>query len=75
MCLSLYDYQAKASRYRKGLTYLKNRATTNQNQTLHSQKLKGKVLKHKTDGNHPTKKRKEERINIESAGKQSLKWH
>ena len=38
MCLSLYDYQAKVSRYRKGLTYLKNRATTNQNQTLHSQK-------------------------------------
>ena len=27
MCLSLYDYQAKASRYSKGLTYLKNRAT------------------------------------------------
>ena len=24
MCLSLYDYQAKASRYRKGVTYLKN---------------------------------------------------
>ena len=42
MCLSLYDYQAKASRYRKGLTYLKNRATTNQNQTLHSQKQKEK---------------------------------
>ena len=54
MCLSLYDYQAKASRYRKGLTYLKNRATTNQNQTLHSQKLKAKVLKHKINGNHPS---------------------
>ena len=40
MCLSLYDYQAKASRYRKGLTYLKNRATTNQNPTRHSQNLK-----------------------------------
>ena len=36
ICFSLHDYQAKASRYRKGLTYLKNRATTNQNQTLHS---------------------------------------
>ena len=57
MCLSLYDYQAKASRYRKGLTYLKNRATTNQNQTLHSQKLKGKGHKHKIKGEHPTKKR------------------
>ena len=28
MRLSLYDYQAKASEYRKGLTDLKNRATT-----------------------------------------------
>ena len=41
MCLSLYDYQAKASRYKEGLTYLKkNSTTTNQNRTLHSQKLK-----------------------------------
>ena len=31
MCLRLYDYQAKARRYRKELTYSKNRATTNQN--------------------------------------------
>ena len=31
MCLSLYDYQAKA---RKGLVYLKNRTTTNQNQII-----------------------------------------
>ena len=53
MHLSLYDYQAKA------ITYLKNRATTNQNQTLHSQKLKRKVFKHKINGNYPaTKERK-----------------
>ena len=58
MCLSLYDYQAKASRHKKGLIYLKNRATTNESQTLHSQKLKGKVLKHKTNGKNPTKKEK-----------------
>ena len=32
LCLSLDDYQVKANRYRKGLTYLKNRETTNQNQ-------------------------------------------
>ena len=70
MCLSLYDYQAKASRYRKGLTYLKNRETTNQNQILHSQNLKRKVLKHKINGNHPTRTTKE---NIESTGKQGLK--
>ena len=74
MCLSLYDYPAKASRYRKEFTYIKNRATTNQNQTLHSQKLRRKPLKHKINGNHPTQKRKEERKNIESTGKQGLKW-
>ena len=74
MCLRLYDYQAKASRYRKGLMCLKNRATTSQNQTLHSQKLKIKILEHKINGNHPTQKRKEEKRNIESTGKQGLKW-
>ena len=61
MCLSLYDYQAKASRYRKGLTCLKNRATTNQNQILHSQKLRRKGHEHKINGNHPNQKRKEEK--------------
>ena len=66
---------AKARRYRKELTCLKNRAITNQNQTSHSQKLKRKVLKHKKNGNHSTKKkRKEEKGNKESTGKQSLKW-
>ena len=74
MCLNLYDYQVKASRYRKGLTYLKNRATTNKNQTLYSQKLKRKAHEHKINRNHPTKKRKEERRNIESTEKQGLKW-
>ena len=33
-------------------------ATANQNQILHSQKLKTNVLKHKINGNHPTKKKK-----------------
>ena len=59
MCLSLFSYKAKASRYKKVLSYLKNRATTSQNGT--SQKLKRKVLKQKINGNLPTKKRKEER--------------
>ena len=36
MFLSPYNNQAKASRYSKGLSYLKNRATTNQKQTIHS---------------------------------------
>ena len=59
---------------RKELTYLKNRATTNQNQTINSQKLKGRGHKHKIKGNHPTKKIKEQRRNIESSGKQGVKW-
>ena len=29
--VGLCDYQAKASRHRKGLPYLKNKTTTNQN--------------------------------------------
>ena len=37
-CMNLQEYQAKIQSYRKGLTYLKNRASTNQNQTLPSQK-------------------------------------
>ena len=37
-CLNLQDYQGKTHNYRKGLTYFKNRANTNQYQTLHSQK-------------------------------------
>ena len=74
MCLSPYDYQAKACIYRKGLTYLKNRATRNQNQTLHSQTLKRRGYKHKRKGNQPTKKRKEQSGNIESTEKQGLKW-
>ena len=67
-CLNLQDYQAKTHNYRKGLAYLKNRATTNQNQTLLSQKLKRKVVKQKIIGDHPTKKRKEEWRIIESTG-------
>ena len=36
-------------------------------------KLKRKVPKHKINGNRPTKKRKEERRNIESTGKTKFK--
>ena len=41
--LSLQDYQAKTHKYRKRLTYLKNWASINQNQTLHSQKNENKI--------------------------------
>ena len=74
MCLSLSDYQAKARRYRKGLIYLKNRATTNQSQTILSQKLKRRGHKHKIKGNRLTKRRKVKWRNTESTGKQGLKW-
>ena len=74
MCLNLYEYQAEASRYRKALTYLQYRTITNQNQTLHSQKPKRKLYKHKKSENQPSKKRKEQRRNIESTEKQGLKY-
>ena len=73
MCLSLYDYQSKASRYRKRLTYLKNRATTNQKHTKDSQKPKRREHKHKIKRNQ-TRKRKKQRRNKESTGKQCSKW-
>jgi len=72
MCLSLYDYQAKESRYRKGLTYLKNRATTNQNRTLHSQTLKSPQAENKWKASNQKKKRKEEKHRIN--WKKGLKW-
>ena len=59
MCLSLYDYQSKASRYRNGLAYLKNRVITNEKNTIDSQKPKRKELKHNTKENHQTTEEKE----------------
>jgi len=60
MCLSIYNYQDKGSRYRKGLTYFKKKGNckSKPNSTF---KLKRKVHKHKINGNHPAKKRKEQR--------------
>ena len=73
MCLSLYDNQAKARRYRKGLTYLKT-ATTNQNQTLHPQKLKRSGHNCKSKSSKKKKKRKETKEKHRSMAKQGLKW-
>ena len=79
MCLSLYDYQTKVSRYRKGLTYLKNRAITNQNQTIHSQKLKRRGHKHKIRGNHSAKEKKgtkeTQRIKWKTSFKMAINTH
>ena len=60
--LNPQDYQVKTHNDRKGLIYLKkqDRTTTNQNQTLHSEKKKmqRKTLKQKIIGDHPAKKKK-----------------
>ena len=61
MCLRLYDYQSKASRYNSGLTYLKNRVTTNQKHTIDSQKPKRREHKQNTKENHQTTKGKTKR--------------
>ena len=54
MCSNLHDYQSKARRYRKGLTYFSNRATTNQKHMINSQKPKREHMY--TKQNHqPTK--------------------
>ena len=58
MCLSLYDYQSRASRCSNELTSLKNSVTTNQKHTIGSQKPKRRELKHSTKENHQTTKGK-----------------
>ena len=77
--LNLLDYQAKTQNYRKGLTYLENRARTSQNQTLHSQKNKTKQNKTKktqaeNNWRSPKKRKGEEWGIIKSTGKRSSKW-
>ena len=64
-CLNLQDHQAKTHNYGKGLPYLKNRATTSQNQILHLQKMEKKqkqTLKQIITGDHPTKKKKKKKM-------------
>ena len=63
MCLNLYYYQSKASRYSYGLKYLKTRVTTNQKHTVDSPKPKRKKLKYNTKENHQTIKAKLKRRN------------
>ena len=72
MCLSLYDYQSKTSGYSNGLTYLKNRAATNQKHKIDSQKPKRREHKHKIKGNHQTTKRKKEKERNKEEAKNQL---
>ena len=77
MCLSLCGCLSKASSYRRGLTYLKNRVTTIQKHTIDSQKPKRKNKYNIKENHQITKgktKRKGQRRNIKSMGKQGLKW-
>ena len=76
MCLSLYDYWVKASRCRKGLAYLKNRANTSQNQKIHSQELKRREDKHKIIKWNDTKRVTKEkyRINRKTRFKMAIKY-
>ena len=71
MFLSLYDYQAKESRYRKGLKCLKTQGNHKSKPNIIFTKTERKILKHETNGNHPTKQK---RWNKESTRKQGLKW-
>ena len=43
MCLKLYDHQAKASRYRKGLTYLKKQGNHKSKPNITFTKTKKKI--------------------------------
>lgn len=71
MCLNLYDYQLKASKYSNGLTYLKNTIITNQQHITDSQKNKRRECKHSMKEKKTIKgktKRKEQRRNTKSMG-------
>ena len=66
-CLNLQDHQAKTHNYGKGLAYLKNRATTSQNQILHLQKMKKKKNTQADNNRRPSnqKEKKKKRKNGE----------
>ena len=76
MCLSLYDYQSKASidSYRMGFTYLRNKVTTNQKHTIDSQKPKRREVQYKRkSSNHKREKQKEKRDKEEIKNQQESK--
>lgn len=66
-CLNLQDHQAKTHNYGKGLAYLKNRATTSQNQILHLQYTQADNNR-RPSNQKKKKKNKEEWRTIESTG-------
>ena len=67
MCLSLYDYQAKTSRYRNGLNILENQGNYKSKPNIaFIKKIERKGHKHKVKGNHPIKNRTEQGRNMET---------
>ena len=55
MCLNLYTYWFKASKYSYASTSLKSMATTNQKHTINSERPKEKELKPSTKENQTMK--------------------
>ena len=76
ICLSLHDYQSKASRYRKVLTYLKKLQTQSKNiQYIHKNQEEDISIIHEKDIKPQKENQKErDKRNIKSMGKQGLKW-
>ena len=71
--MNLQDHQAKTHNYGKGLAYLKNRATTSQNQILHLQKMKKYYIQ--ADNNRRPKKKMKGRLeNHRIDWNTRLKW-
>ena len=73
MCLSLY--QSKASRYRNGLAYLKNRVTTNEKHTIDSPKTKKKGTQANTKENYQTTKEKTKRRKEQMIKNTKNRWN
>ena len=65
-CLNLQDHQAKTHNYGKGLAYLKNRATTSQNQILHLQKMKKKKYTQADNNRRPSNQKKKKKGRMEN---------
>ena len=72
-CLNLQDHQAKTHNYGKGLAYLKNRATKNQNQTLHLQKKKKKKYTEADNNRRPFKQKKKKKKKKKKGKKENHK--
>ena len=74
--LRLQDYQSKPSRYRKGVNIFKKLGNHKSKKKKKRFKKTKQKTQHEIKGNHQTtkSKRKEQRRDIESTGKQGLKW-